>query len=93
MRNGDYPGLEDMRSRFLGRDGKPPPLRGTIKALGEGDEPLQMRHAKRLRRNIFQLQQLGIIHIDVAYRQLIDGKFADFSTAITPLRISSRLRS
>lgn len=81
--NGDDPGLEDMRSRFLGRDSKPPPLRGIVKALGEGDEPLRTRHAKRLRRNIIQLQQLGIIHIDVAYRQLIDGKFVDFSTAIT----------
>ena len=30
-----------------------------------------------------RLQQLGIISIDVAYRQLISGKLADFSTAIT----------
>ena len=81
--NGDYPGLADMRSRFLGRDGKPPPLRGIVKALGEGDNPLVARLARRLRRNIAQLQQLGIIHIDVAHRQLIDGRFVDFSTAIT----------
>ncbi|KAK0610729.1 hypothetical protein DIS24_g12031 [Lasiodiplodia hormozganensis] len=81
--NGENPGIDDMRSRFLGRHGKPPPLRGIIKALGKADEPLRKRSARKLYQSIVSLQQLGIINIDVAHRQLIDGKFADFSTAIT----------
>lgn len=32
---------------------------------------------------MIRLQQFGIIHLDVAHRQLISGKLADFSTAIT----------
>jgi Kinetochore Sim4 complex subunit FTA2 len=81
--NGDDPGAEDMRSRFLGQDGRPPPLRGVIKAFGQSDEDLRTRSMQRILRDVIQLQQLGIIHIDIAHRQLINGKFADFSQAIT----------
>jgi hypothetical protein len=81
--NGDYPGHEDMRSRFLGRDGRVPPLRGIIKAFGRVEERLRMRDARRILRDVIRLQQLGIVYIDVAHRQLVSGKFADFSMAMT----------
>jgi hypothetical protein len=82
--NGDGDGQgRDFRGRFLGRDGRPPPLRGVIKAFGQSDEPLRARAATRLLRDVVRLQQLGIIRVDVAHRQIINGKLSDFSTAIT----------
>jgi Kinetochore Sim4 complex subunit FTA2 len=83
--NGDCesPGYWDVRSRFLGRRGKPPPIRGIVKAIGQADEPLRMRDARRILRTVIQLQQLGMIYIDVVHWQLIDGKIADFSTTMT----------
>ncbi len=81
--NGTEPGLVDQRSRFPGRDGRPPPLRGIVKAFGRVDEPLRTTGVKRLLRDVIQMQQLGIVRIDVAHAQLVDGKIADFSTAIT----------
>lgn len=81
--NGDYPGHHDMRSRFLGRDGRVPPLRGIVKAFGHAEEPMRARDAHRILRDVIHLQQLGIIYIDVTHRQLTSGKFADFSMAIT----------
>jgi hypothetical protein len=81
--NGDAPGLEDMRSRFLGKDGRAPPIRGIVKEFGHGDEDLRTRDARRILRDIIRLQQLGIINVDVAHRQLIGGKLCDFSSTIT----------
>ncbi|KAG7292935.1 hypothetical protein NEMBOFW57_002980 [Staphylotrichum longicolle] len=81
--NGDYPGYYDMRSRFLGRDGRAPPIRGIVKALGRAEEHMRTSDARRILREVVSLQQLGIFHVDVAHRQLIDGKIADFSTAVT----------
>jgi len=81
--NGNHPGYYDMRSRFLGRDGRAPPLRGIVKALGQAEEHLRTKDARRILREVVGLQQLGIFHVDVAHRQLIGGKIADFSTAVT----------
>ncbi|KAI0515188.1 kinetochore Sim4 complex subunit FTA2-domain-containing protein [Xylaria bambusicola] len=39
--------------------------------------------ARQLLRSVVKLQKLGIIEIDVAIRQMIDGKLGDFSSAIT----------
>lgn len=83
--NGDneWPGDEDMRSRFLGRDGRPPPIRGIVKEFGPGDDDLRARDMRKLLRDVIRLQQLGIIQLDVAHRQIISGKLCDFSTTIT----------
>ncbi|KHN95789.1 uncharacterized protein MAM_06401 [Metarhizium album ARSEF 1941] len=81
--NIDFPDGEDMRSRFLGKDGRAPPIRGIVKEFGPGCQDLRTRDARRILRHVVRLQQLGIIQIDVGHRQLIGGKFADFSTAIT----------
>ncbi|KAI0455163.1 kinetochore Sim4 complex subunit FTA2-domain-containing protein [Xylaria acuta] len=84
--NGDsgYPGAEDMRSRFLGKDGRASPIRGVVKDFGLGDEEnLRATLVRKIRRDVIKLQQLGIIRIDVATRQIIDDKISDFSTALT----------
>lgn len=69
--------------RFLGKDGRPPPIWGIVKEFGPSDEDLRTRDMRRILGDVIRLQQLGIIYIDVADRQLIGGKFCDFSTAIT----------
>ncbi|KAJ4307126.1 hypothetical protein N0V88_000503 [Collariella sp. IMI 366227] len=81
--NGDCPGQYDVRPLFPGRDGRPPPLRAVVKELGPTDEPLQTKSAQRILRDMIGLQQLGIINIDVAHRQIVGGKISDFSQAIT----------
>ncbi|CAH0045209.1 unnamed protein product [Clonostachys solani] len=83
--NGSFycPGADDMRSRFLGRDGRPPPIRGILKEFGPAAQDLRNPDMRRILRDITQLQQLGIIHIDVADRQIVGGKISDFSTAMT----------
>lgn len=48
--NGDAPGAEDMSSRFLGRNGRVPPLRGIIKELGAVDEALRAESARSVLR-------------------------------------------
>lgn len=78
----------DARLRFVGKDGRPPPLRCIVKAFGQAiqiEEEASFREvmARRLLRDIIRLQKLGIIEIDVGIQQLIDGKIGDFSTAIT----------
>lgn len=80
--SGEAPDPE-QRPRFLGRDGRQPPIRGIVKELGQSDGRLRAHGARRTLRDVIKLQQLGIIHIDVAHRQLINGKLADFSTAVT----------
>lgn len=75
-----------LRTRFLGRDDRAPPIRGIVKEFrphqGEEDE-LGPAVAKKMLGDISRLQQLGIIRIDVAARQLVGGQICDFSTAIT----------
>ena len=80
----DYPEGEDMRSRFLGKDGKPPPIRGVVKKFGLADEEnLRMTLMRKILRDVIKLPKLGIIRLDVATRQFFDGKSGDFSTALT----------
>lgn len=97
--NGNYdtagtppPGEEDEdsenRLRFLGKNGRPPPLRCIVKAFGQGigefeEDSFRQGMARRVLRDIIKLQKLGIMQIDVGIRQMIDGKIGDFSTAIT----------
>lgn len=91
---GDHAGFADdpdLRMRFPGKNGKPPPpLRCIVKAFGQGiggsdgdESSFRQGMARRVLRDIIKLQKLGIIQVDVAIRQLIDGKLSDFSTAIT----------
>ncbi|KAH9996643.1 kinetochore Sim4 complex subunit FTA2-domain-containing protein [Xylariaceae sp. FL0662B] len=81
----DYPGVDDMRSRFLGRDGKAPPIRGIVKKLGYGYEEKNLRPPviRKILRDIIKLQKLGIIRLDITARQIIDDRLSDFSTALT----------
>lgn len=85
--NGDvYHTLGDVRGDFCGPSGRPPPLRGIVKALGRPDNCTENVHratARRLLDDIMQMQQLGIVNIDGHRGQYIDWKFADFSTALT----------
>ncbi|OTA95559.1 hypothetical protein M434DRAFT_379259 [Hypoxylon sp. CO27-5] len=78
-----YPGLETVRSHYLGKNGREPPIRGIVKEFGQSNENLNTRFAKKLLEDIIKLQQLGIFNLDVAHRQIIDSKISDFSTAIT----------
>lgn len=75
----------NMRTRFLGRDGRKPPLRGIVKEFcpPTNGADLQQEEAKEMLRNIGRLQQLGIISLDVALRQMTGGRYYDFSKAIT----------
>ncbi|TPX11788.1 uncharacterized protein E0L32_007525 [Thyridium curvatum] len=76
------PGIEE-RSRYPGESGKDPPIRGIVKEFGQENTVLRVKDAKKALRDIIQLQQLGIVNIDPEQRQIINGKFADFSIAIT----------
>ncbi|KAI8666918.1 hypothetical protein NCS56_00826700 [Fusarium sp. Ph1] len=83
--NGNILFLEgmDMRGRFPGKDGRPPPIRGIVKEFGQPEKELSMRTLRSILKDVIQMQQLGIIRLDVADRQFINGKMADFITAIT----------
>ncbi|KAF4501604.1 kinetochore complex Sim4 subunit Fta2 [Fusarium agapanthi] len=76
------PNLRDMRSRFRCSDGNLPPLRGIVKEFGVSKD-LDHKGAKRILRDIKYVQQLGITDLDIAYRQVINGKLSDFSTSLT----------
>ncbi|KAI0554208.1 kinetochore Sim4 complex subunit FTA2-domain-containing protein [Xylaria curta] len=80
-------GGDEMRTRFLGRDGRAPPVRGIVKQFGhqaeEEVDQLWPALARKMLRDVKALQQLGIMRIDVAERQMIDEKIADFSMAVT----------
>lgn len=71
------------RCRFVGKDERAPPIRGIVKELGQGTENLTTPLAKSLLKDIKEFQRLGIISLDVALRQVINGKLSDFSQAIT----------
>lgn len=79
----DYAGQMGLRSRFVAKGGRPPPVRGIVKEFGHNPTNLRSRDAQRILQDVTRLQQLGIIHIDVADRQLINGKLCDFSKAFT----------
>ncbi|KAK4068296.1 uncharacterized protein Triagg1_7539 [Trichoderma aggressivum f. europaeum] len=84
----DYSGGDEMRTRFLGKDGRAPPIRGIVKQFGrveemEDEDELRPAFFRKMLGDIGRLQKLGIMHLDVATRQLVDGRFGDFSTAIT----------
>lgn len=91
--NGDidtagYSDDAENRLRFLGKSGKPPPLRCIVKAFGQGvsesgEDSFGQGMARQLLRDIIKLQKLGIMQLDVGSRQMIDGRISDFSTAIT----------
>lgn len=83
--NCEYSGDEYLRSRFLSKDGRVPPIRGIVKELGlkDADETLQAPLARKILRDIKKLQQLGIMRVDIATRQVMDGKIIDFSMAVT----------
>ncbi|CAH0004893.1 unnamed protein product [Clonostachys byssicola] len=71
------------RQEFLTKDGKPPPIRAIVKEFGSGVDKLRDRQLRKTLKDTIQLQQLGMIGIDVAERQLINGKLCDFSTTMT----------
>ncbi|KAH7150216.1 kinetochore Sim4 complex subunit FTA2-domain-containing protein [Dactylonectria estremocensis] len=73
------------RGRFVHttKSGKPPPIRGILKEFGQGNEDLRKRNARKILQDVIKMQQLGMVQLDVAHRQLINGKHADFSSTIT----------
>lgn len=76
----------NMRSKYLGRDGRPPPVRGIIKELAQQlpETDLTPALAARVLHDIGSFQQLGIFSLDVAPRQLMGDKtISDLSTAHT----------
>ncbi|KAI1387201.1 kinetochore Sim4 complex subunit FTA2-domain-containing protein [Hypoxylon trugodes] len=80
----EYPGDDwvEPRKRFLLKDGREAPVRCIIKEFGQGTK-LTTRLARKLLKDIIKLQQLGIIDLDLADRQIINGKISDFSCAVT----------
>ncbi|KAI1443372.1 kinetochore Sim4 complex subunit FTA2-domain-containing protein [Annulohypoxylon stygium] len=76
-------GFDDARERFLGKDGRQPPIRGIVKEFGQDRQDLTTRVAKKYLRDIIRFQQLSIFNLDPGQRQLVDNKVADFTTAIT----------
>ncbi|ATY61646.1 hypothetical protein A9K55_009367 [Cordyceps militaris] len=74
-----------LRERFLGPDGRPPPIRGIVKEYAPPGEEHEFRQAdaEKMLADVKKLQQLGITRIDVAARQVIGGRISDFSTAVT----------
>lgn len=81
--DGDGPPHSEVRSQYPGKSGRPPPIRGIVKEFGQPADTINNKDVRRLLGQVIQLQQLGIINIDMADRQLINGKICDFSTAIT----------
>lgn len=77
----DNPG--SRRRGFLTKGGRPPPIRAIVKEFGTGMDRLRNRQMSKALKDMIQLHQLGIIGIDVAKRQFINGKLCDFSTAMT----------
>ncbi|KAI1167140.1 kinetochore Sim4 complex subunit FTA2-domain-containing protein [Nemania serpens] len=80
--------IDEQRLLYPDKNGRSPPLRCIVKAFGQNIEGWEghvfsQKVASRLFRSIIKLQKLGIINIDFATRQIIDGRLSDFSTAIT----------
>ncbi|OTA69982.1 hypothetical protein K449DRAFT_341534, partial [Hypoxylon sp. EC38] len=85
--NPEYPEPEDekdtMRWRYPCDDGRRPPIRGIVKEFGSKSDELTTAYVRKILLDVTRFHQLGIIHIDLADRQLINGKVCDLSTAIT----------
>ncbi|KAH6630390.1 kinetochore Sim4 complex subunit FTA2-domain-containing protein [Chaetomium sp. MPI-SDFR-AT-0129] len=87
----DFDGSSDnnrydlYRKRFRGRDGRVPPLRGILKEFGHApkEEDFQAADFQKILDDIVRFQQLGIMRLDPGTRQMVSGKFTDFSRAIT----------
>lgn len=81
----DLPGGDSERVRFLGRDSRMPPIRGIVKEYGTcvSEEEMPPELFAKMLKDVRKIQQLGIVRIDVATRQMIAGKFSDFSVAVT----------
>lgn len=79
------PGIDIYRPRFLGKSGRPPPIRGLVKEFAQEIEPLSTKDVRRMYTDIIRLHQLGIIGLDIAARNFVGnpGKLCDFSIAIT----------
>ncbi|KAL8417239.1 hypothetical protein RB596_007382 [Gaeumannomyces avenae] len=79
---------EDCRGYFRGRDGRRPPIRGIVKALGQevNESAMTSKDFKKLRQNICRLHRLGIMSLDlqVGFNQIFDKmQMGDFSWAVT----------
>ncbi|KAI0163966.1 kinetochore Sim4 complex subunit FTA2-domain-containing protein [Xylariaceae sp. FL1272] len=83
---GDFKAYRYLRDRFPGRDGRPPPIRGIVKTFippKEEKEELNTAVCKKTLDAIIRLQQLGIFRLDIGAPQIVGGKLADLSQAIT----------
>lgn len=82
-----FDGIEEYDTGEIRAHFQQPPLRGIVKKLGcplvKDHEVLTTPLARRMLRDTTRLHQLGIISVDIASRQYIDGKLADFSTTVT----------
>ncbi|KAK7424851.1 hypothetical protein QQZ08_008481 [Neonectria magnoliae] len=72
-----------MRNRFLGKDGRPPPLRGIVKEFGEVEARLRESDAMAMFNNMVDMHQLGIFRLDIEHHQFVNNKLSDLSQAIT----------
>lgn len=82
------PTKDDMRSRFLDKDGRPPPIRGILKKLGPVEQDLESEGVKEILKDVIQLQKLGIIGLDVAHRQISMASSATSARPSPPLILS-----
>lgn len=84
----------NTRSRFLGRDGRAPPIRGIVKEIVQQmpENQLTPAVAVRVLHDIGRFQQLGIFSLDIGLRHLMGNKTTcEFSTAVTiPHFVSTR---
>ncbi|KAI1659572.1 hypothetical protein F4813DRAFT_401561 [Daldinia decipiens] len=62
----DYGEETELRTRFLGKDGRAPPLRGIVKRFGRPDEEdLSVDLVQKIFQDVIKLQTLGIFAVDV----------------------------
>ncbi|KAL8343772.1 hypothetical protein RB601_004337, partial [Gaeumannomyces tritici] len=86
FKEADCPPGCNVRTRYPGRDGRAPPIRGIVKELAEEvpERDLNEALATRMLADIGKFQQLGIFRIDVTPRQLLGNKtVSDLSMACT----------
>ncbi|SPO07228.1 uncharacterized protein DNG_09922 [Cephalotrichum gorgonifer] len=73
----------NARERFLGKNDRKPPFRCIVKEYGERTTDMRPQDFRKILRNIEKLQQLGIINLDMALRQIFNGKLSDLSVTMT----------
>lgn len=73
---------EELRSK--GRS-TPAPIRCIVKEFGQDHDQktIDMKFTRSYLRDVVQMHQLGIFHLDTGSRQVINGKHGDFSQAVT----------